>query len=53
MRKLLEREPALAGELRALLAEVPEPRVQQIISQEGDQNRAVGVVGRGNTVNVS
>lgn len=53
IRKLLEREPALAGELERLLAGLPEPAKQQVLSQIGNDNHLAAVIGTGNTMNVS
>ena len=53
IRKLLEREPGLAGELETLQAEVPAADEAQSINQIGDRNRAAMVKGTGNTTTVS
>ncbi len=56
VKKLLEREPALAAELERLVSEAEKERpagVTQSNVQAGDQNRAANVSGSGNAVNVS
>ncbi|MFZ1431060.1 MAG: hypothetical protein WAS21_30405 [Geminicoccaceae bacterium] len=53
VRRLLEGDAALVGELEVLLASLPEQAAGPSLVQQGDQNRAAVVGGRGNTVNVS
>jgi hypothetical protein len=53
VRRLLEGDAVLAGELEVLLASLPEPGAGPSIVQQGDRNRAAVVGGRGHTVNVS
>ena len=53
VRKLLEGDGALAGELEALMAAVPKAGKQQTLTQTGNENRAAVVDGTGNTVSVT
>lgn len=53
VRKLLEGEPKLEGELAALLAQAPAPAKVMQVRQDGSDNRAAVVDGAGNTVSVS
>jgi hypothetical protein len=53
IRRLLEREPALAEELGALLAQLPPAPKLQALKQAGDNNRGAVVDGTGHTVSIS